>query len=222
MDSKKQHIKTAKGRSASSTRWLQRQLNDPYVKKAQEQGFRGRAAFKLMQINEKFHLIKPGQIIIDLGCAPGGWSQIATQLTKSTEQKPCVFGIDLLPTAPLAGAVFMQGDFSNPVFFEKFQSILPADKADIILSDMAPNTSGIPSVDHLRLMNLIELAYDFACHHLKENGTFIAKIFQGGTDQDLLNQMKQHFKTVKHFKPDASRKESVEYYVIAQGFKNET
>ena len=222
METKKQHVKTAKGRSASSTRWLQRQLNDPYVKKAQEQGFRGRAAFKLLQINEKFHLLKPGQIVIDLGCAPGGWSQVATQLTKSSDKKPCVFGIDLLPTSPVAGAVFMQGDFSDPVFFENFQKILPDQKADIILSDMAPNTSGIPSVDHLRLMNLLELAYDFACHHLKENGSFIAKIFQGGTDNELLNQIKLHFKTVKHFKPDASRKESVEYYIVAQGFKNET
>ena len=218
METKKQHVKTAKGRSASSTRWLQRQLNDPYVKRAQEQGFRGRAAFKLLQINEKFHILKPGQIVVDLGCAPGGWSQVATQIIKSSETKPSVFGIDLLPTRPLAGAVFLQGDFSSEEMYQKLQNLITGKKVDVVLSDMAPNTSGIPSVDHLKLMNLVELAYDFARQNLKTGGTFVAKIFQGGTDNELLTQMKQDFKTVKHFKPDASRKESVEYYVVAQGF----
>lgn len=218
METKKQHVKTAKGRSASSTRWLQRQLNDPYVKRAQEQGFRGRAAFKLLQINEKFHILKPGQIVVDLGCAPGGWSQVAAQIIKSSETKPSVFGIDLLPTRPLAGAVFLQGDFLSEDMYQKLQNLITGKKVDVVLSDMAPNTSGIPSVDHLKLMNLVELAYDFAHQNLKTGGTFVAKIFQGGTDNELLTQMKRDFKTVKHFKPDASRKESVEYYVVAQGF----
>lgn len=215
----KTHLKKVKGRKASSTKWLQRQLNDPYVSKAHQMGFRGRAAFKIMQLDDQFHFFKPGRRVVDLGCAPGGWSQVAVERVKSTAQNPLVVGMDLLPAQPIAGALLVQMDFTSDEAPQKLQELLGGHRADIVLSDMAANTTGIHGIDHLRIMNLLEMAYDFACQILNPNGVFVAKIFQGGTENQFLAQMKQNFAVVKHAKPDASRKDSSEVYVVATGFR---
>lgn len=211
-------VKTAKGRKKSSTAWLQRQLNDPYVIEAKKQGYRGRAAFKIIELNEQFHFFKKGARVVDLGAAPGGWTQVAVQKTGSTPEKPLVFGIDILPMAPVAGAELLHMDFTDEKAPEALKNLMGG-PADVVMSDMAANTTGVPSVDHLRTMNLIELAYDFALQVLLPGGWFIAKIFAGGTDNQFLAQMKRNFQLVKHVKPPASRKDSVEYYVVAKGFK---
>ena len=211
-------VKTAKGRKKSSTAWLQRQLNDPYVIEAKKQGYRGRAAFKIIELNEQFHFFKKGARVVDLGAAPGGWTQVAVQKTGSTPEKPLVFGIDILPMAPVAGAELLHMDFTDEKAPETLKNLMGG-PADVVMSDMAANTTGVPSVDHLRTMNLIELAYDFALQVLLPGGWFIAKIFAGGTDNQFLAQMKRNFQLVKHVKPPASRKDSVEYYVVAKGFK---
>ncbi len=214
----KTRVKTAKGRKLSSTLWLQRQLNDPYVKEANRLGYRSRAAFKLIELNDKYHFLSKGKKVIDLGAAPGGWSQIAVQKTASTDEHPLIVGIDLLPIEPMEGARFIQLDFMD----EKAPDLLKKSlngKADVILSDMAPNTSGIHQIDSLRLMGLLESAYAFAKEILTPGGVFIAKIFQGGTENTLLSQMKKDFELVKHAKPDASRKDSSEFYVVAKGFR---
>lgn len=208
-----------KRRSESSTRWLQRQLNDPYVTEAHRLGFRGRAAFKIQQLNDKFHFFKAGKRVVDLGCAPGGWTQVAVKAVHSTEQNPLVVGMDLLPTAPIVGAKMVQMDFTSEQAPAVLQELLSGHKADIVMSDMAANTTGNHATDHLRIMNLLKMAYDFATKVLNPNGVFIAKIFQGGTENTFLAQMKREFKTVKHVKPDASRKDSSEFYVVAMGFK---
>ncbi len=215
----KTHLKTAKGRRSSSIKWLQRQLNDPYVSEAHKQGYRGRAAFKILQLNEQFHFFKAGKRVVDLGCAPGGWSQVAVKMTRSSENDPHVVGMDLLPTAPLPGALFVQMDFTQEGAPEKLQSLLGGHKADIVLSDMAPNTTGMHDLDHMRIMRLLEAAYDFATQILAPGGVFIAKIFQGGTENTFLAEMKRSFSVVRHAKPDASRKDSSEMYVVAIGFK---
>lgn len=211
-------VKTAKGRKKSSTAWLQRQLNDPYVLEAKKQGYRGRAAFKIIELNDQFHFFKKGKRIVDLGAAPGGWSQVAVQKVGSTTEHPLVFGIDILPMDPIAGAQLLEMDFTDDKAPEALKAIMNG-PADVVMSDMAANTTGIPSVDHLRTMNLIELGYDFALQVLKPGGFFIAKIFAGGTDSQFLAKMKRDFEVVKHVKPPASRKDSVEYYVVAKGFK---
>ncbi len=211
-------VKTAKGRKKSSTAWLQRQLNDPYVIEAKKQGYRGRAAFKIIELNEQFHFFKKGARVVDLGAAPGGWTQVAVKKVSSTEEKPIVFGIDILPMEPVNGAKLLHMDFTDEKAPEALKALMGG-PADIVMSDMAANTTGIPSVDHLRTMNLIELAYDFALQVLVPGGWFIAKIFAGGTDNQFLAQMKKNFQSVKHVKPPASRKDSVEYYVVAKGFK---
>lgn len=211
-------VKTAKGRKASSTRWLQRQLNDPYVKEAQRLGYRGRAAFKIIELDNQFHFFAPHKRIVDLGAAPGGWTQVAVKRVQSTPEHPTVFGIDILPMDPVSGAELLEMDFTNDKAPEALKEIMNG-PADVVMSDMAANTTGIPSVDHLRTMNLIELAYDFALQVLNPGGWFIAKIFAGGTDSQFLAQMKKNFVSVKHVKPPASRKDSVEYYVVAKGFK---
>lgn len=215
----KTHLKKVKGRRSSSTKWLQRQLNDPYVFKARQLGFRGRAAFKIMELDDQFHFFKPGKRVVDLGCAPGGWSQIAVKRVKSTPQNILVVGMDLLPTQPIAGAALLQMDFTDPDSAEKLRELLDGHRADIVMSDMAANTTGIHSVDHIRIMHLLETAYAFACQNLNPNGVFIAKIFQGGTENRFLSEMKKNFAVVKHAKPDASRKVSSEVYVVATGFK---
>ena len=214
-------VKTAKKRSAASTQWLQRQLNDPYVAMAKQEGYRARSAFKLIELDDKFHFLSAGKRVVDLGAAPGGWTQIAVQRVKSTQENPLVVGLDLLEMAPIAGAKTTQLDFLDDRAPDVLKKMLGGHKADVVLSDMAPNTTGMKDIDHLRIMGLLETAYAFACEILNKDGVFIAKIFQGGTEQNLLNEMKTRFKVVKHAKPPASRKESSEFYVVATGFKGE-
>lgn len=206
-------IKTGKGRKTSSSRWLQRQLNDPYVREAERMGYRSRAAFKLLEIDEKLHLIKSGMTVVDLGAAPGGWSQVAAQ-----KKAAKVVAIDLLAMDEMPGVTFFQMDFMDDAAPETLTTAMGG-KADLVLSDMAPNTTGHKQTDHLRIMMLVEAAYDFAVQVLKPNGAFVAKVFQGGAQNELLIRMKKDFQTVKHIKPPASRKESSEQYVVATGFR---
>ncbi|MBR5130807.1 MAG: RlmE family RNA methyltransferase [Alphaproteobacteria bacterium] len=215
----KSKLKKVRGRRASSVRWLQRQINDPYVSEAQRLGYRGRAAFKIMQLDDQFHFFKAGKRVVDLGCAPGGWSQVAVQRVKSTPENPLVVGMDLLPADPIAGANLVQMDFTLDEAPAKLEELLGGHRADVVMSDMAANTTGVHSLDHLRIMGLLEMAYDFAVKVLNPGGVFIAKIFQGGTENEFLAEMKRDFAVVKHAKPDASRKDSSEVYVVATGFK---
>ncbi|MDD3019776.1 MAG: RlmE family RNA methyltransferase [Alphaproteobacteria bacterium] len=210
-----QKIKTAKGRKASSTRWIERQLSDPYVIKAQKDGYRSRAAYKLLEMDEKHHFLKPGMSIVDLGAAPGGWCQVALQ-------KGCkhVVAIDLLPVDDLPGMTFMQQDFMDDEAPQKLKDALGG-KADVVLSDMAHNTTGHRNTDHLKIMGLVEAGYDFACEILKQDGTFLAKTFQGGAESELLARIKIDFKTVRHLKPPASRSDSSERYLLATGFRKQ-
>ena len=207
-------VKTAKYRSKSSTKWLQRQLNDPFVKKAHELGYRSRATFKIIEIDDKFHLFKQGKKVADIGSAPGGWSDIAVKRVG----KGNVAAIDILEMKPIDGVKFKQVDFNLDEAKNFLMEALNG-KADVVISDIAPNTTGNQSVDHLQIMALVEQAYYFAIEVLKTGGSFVAKVRQGGTEASLLSEMKKHFSTVKHFKPNSSRKESAETYVIAQGFK---
>lgn len=215
----KTHLKRDRKRSASSTKWLQRQINDPYVAEARRQGYRGRAAFKILQLNDKFHFFKPGKRVVDLGCAPGGWSQVAVRLVHATAENPLVVGMDLLPADPIEGARLVQMDFTADGAADRLKELLGGHPADIVMSDMAANTTGNHAVDHLRIMGLLTAAYDFAVQVLAPHGTFIAKIFQGGTENEFLNRMKRDFVSVRHAKPDASRRDSSEFYVIATDFK---
>lgn len=217
----KTYVKTAKKRSSASTQWLQRQLNDPYVAMAKQEGYRARSAFKLIELDDKFRFLSAGKRVVDLGAAPGGWTQIAVKRVKSTPENPLVVGLDLLEMAPIAGAKTTQLDFLDDRAPDVLKEMLGGHKADVVLSDMAPNTTGMKDIDHLRIMGLLETAYAFACEILNPDGAFVAKIFQGGTEQNLLNEMKRSFKVVKHAKPPASRKESSEFYVVATGFKGE-
>ena len=207
--------------SKSSARWLQRQLNDPYVAEAHTKGFRGRAAFKIEQINQQFHFFKPGRRVVDLGCAPGGWTQVAVKTVHSMPENPLVIGLDLLPTDPIPGALLLQRDFRDPAVSEELIALLGGQKADVVMSDMAANTTGDHAVDHLRIMGLVANAYAFAVQVLAEKGTFVAKIFEGGTEKSLLDKMKREFDVVKHIKPEASRKDSCEFYVVAMGFRGQ-
>ncbi|MCE7887750.1 MAG: RlmE family RNA methyltransferase [Alphaproteobacteria bacterium PRO2] len=209
---KKSRVKTAKKRKTSSTRWLERQLNDPYVDKAKAAGYRSRAAFKIIEIDEKINLLKKGMKIVDLGAAPGGWSQVAAK-------KGCaVVAIDLLEMDEIPGVDFAQMDFMDDDAPDKLKAMLGG-PADAVLSDMAPNTMGHKSTDHIRIMAVVEAAYYFAKEVLKPGGTFVAKVFQGGAQNTLLAEMKKDFQTVKHIKPPASRKESSEQYLVAIGFR---
>jgi len=207
-------VRTARNRSAQSTRWLARQLNDPYVKKAKAEGYRSRAAYKLIELDEKFHFLKGTKAIVDLGVAPGGWAQVARKLVPAA----AVVGIDLLPVDPLPGVVLLEMDFMADEAPDRLIAAL-GQAPDLILSDMAANTVGHAQTDHLRTMGLVEAAADFAIQTLEPGGAFVAKVFAGGTDADLLAILKRNFATVKHAKPPASRKGSVEWYVVAQGFK---
>ncbi|MBV9785786.1 MAG: RlmE family RNA methyltransferase [Acidisphaera sp.] len=202
-------LRTAQGRSAASQRWLSRQLNDPYVQAARAQGWRSRAAFKLLELDDRFRLLRRGCRVIDLGAAPGGWSQVALRRGAGR-----VVGIDLLPIAPIPGATLIQGDFTDPAV----SALLDAE-ADLVLSDMAPNTTGHAATDHVRIMALAELAADFAAGVLVEGGSFVGKVFQGGSEREMLTAMKRRFASVRHAKPPASRKDSSELYVVAQGFR---
>ena len=210
----RQRVKTAKGRKVSSTRWLERQLNDPYVKRAKAEGYRSRAAYKLLELDERFGLLKGLRAVVDLGIAPGGWSQVVRRRAPAAK----VAGIDLLPTDPIDGAEIFEMDFMDEAAPERLKEALGG-PADLVLSDMAANTVGHKQTDHLRTMGLVEAAAWFAVDTLEEGGAFVAKVLAGGTDKDLLDLLKKHFRTVKHAKPPASRKGSSEWYVVAQGFK---
>ena len=208
-------VKTSDKRSISSTRWLQRQLNDPYVAKARAAGYRSRAAFKLAQMDEKFGLLKPGMRVVDLGCAPGGWTQVA--LAK-IGPKGKVVGCDLLEVDAIPGATLVVQDFLAEDAPDIMKGLLGG-QADLVMSDMAANTTGHTPTDHIRIMHLCELAYDFALEVLAPGGGFICKVLKGGTERELLKKMQQDFTSVKHAKPEASRKDSAESYVVAMGFK---
>jgi 23S rRNA (uridine2552-2'-O)-methyltransferase len=207
-------VRTAKGRKTGSTAWLQRQLNDPYVKRAKAEGYRSRAAYKLIELDERFHFLKGAERVIDLGIAPGGWTQVVRQrLPRAT-----VVGIDLLPTDPIEGAEILLLDFMADEAPGRLREALGG-PADLILSDMAANTVGHPQTDHLRTMGLVEAALHFATEILRPGGAFVAKVLAGGADSALVAELKRNFTTVKHAKPPASRKGSSEWYVVAQGFK---
>jgi len=208
-------LKTARGRKASSTRWLERQLNDPYVKRAHADGYRSRAAYKLLELDEKFGLLRGVTAVIDLGIAPGGWSQVVRRRIP----KAAVAGIDLLPTDPIDGVAILEMDFMDDAAPAALRAALGDVAPDLVLSDMAANTVGHAQTDHLRTMGLVEAGLEFAVEVLKPGGTFVAKVLAGGADHGLVAELKRHFKTVKHAKPPASRKDSSEWYVIAQGFK---
>jgi 23S rRNA (uridine2552-2'-O)-methyltransferase len=208
-------LRTAKGRSAQSQRWLERQLNDPYVQAAKAAGWRSRAAFKLLEMDGKFGLLKPGGRVVDLGAAPGGWTQVAV---RKVGERGRVVGLDLLPVDPVPGAIILQGDFQDPAAERQVEEALGG-QADLVLSDMAPNTTGHGATDHLRIMALAELALDFALRVLAPGGAFVAKVFQGGSEKSFLGTLKQRFAQVRHAKPPASRKDSAELYVVATGFK---
>ena len=207
-------VKTAKGRKVSSTRWLERQLNDPYVKRAKAENYRSRAAYKLIELDERFGLLRGAKSVVDLGIAPGGWSQVV----RRTVPKASVVGIDLLPTDPLEGVVILHMDFMAEDAPEKLNEALGG-PADLVLSDMAANTVGHQRTDHLRTMALVEAGLQFATEVLRPGGAYVAKVLAGGADHDLVAEMRRHFTTVKHAKPPASRKDSSEWYVVAQGFK---
>jgi 23S rRNA (uridine2552-2'-O)-methyltransferase len=210
-----QKVKTAKGRKISSTLWLKRQLNDPYVKLAGIKGYRSRAAFKLQELDDKFDLLKKGMIVVDLGAAPGGWSQIATE-----KQVKRIVGIDLLPVETMADAEFIEMDFMSADAPETLSKMLGG-KADLVMSDLAANTTGHRKTDHLRTVALVEAAADFAIQILKPGGSFITKVFQGGAEKKLLDLLKSRFDFVRHAKPKASRDGSPEIYLVAKGFKPE-
>lgn len=206
-------LKTAKDRTLSSQAWLERQINDPYVTAAKAQGYRSRAAFKLAEIDDRFHLLRKGSRIIDLGCAPGGWIQVALQRGAGT-----VVGVDLLAVDPLPPAQIIQADFTDPGCGERLMELLGG-APDVVLSDMAPNTVGHRQTDHLRIMGLIEVAADFAMQVLKPGGAFVTKAFQGGETGILFGELKRRFAEVKNVKPKASRQDSSEVYIVATGFK---
>ena len=208
-----ERVKTARGRKISSTLWLKRQLNDPYVKKAKIKGYRSRAAFKLVELDEKFSLLKKGAVIVDLGAAPGGWSQIAVE-----NNAGLVIGIDILPVEPVSGADIIEMDFMDESAPDVLMKMLHG-KADLVMSDLAANTTGHRQTDHMRTVALVEAAADFAYQVLKPGGAFITKVFQGGAEKQLLNTLKHKFDFVRHAKPNASRDGSPEIYLVAKGFR---
>jgi 23S rRNA (uridine2552-2'-O)-methyltransferase len=214
------YVKTSNKRKLSSTLWLQRQLNDPFVQKAKREGYRSRAAYKFLEINERYGLIKQGQRIVDLGCAPGGWSQIAARETGSVDGREGakVIGIDLLDVEAIPGVILEKLDFTLPQAPTRLKELLGGD-AHGVLSDMAANTIGHKKTDHIRIIALAEMAIDFAREVLAPNGFFVAKVFQGGTENELLANLRRDFKTVRHVKPKASRADSAELYVLATGFR---
>ena len=207
-------LKTAKGRKVSSTRWLERQLNDPYVRRAKAENYRSRAAYKLIELDERFGLLRGVNAVVDLGIAPGGWSQVVRRKLPRAK----IVGIDLLPTDPIDGVTILLMDFMAEEAPAKLREAL-GESADLLLSDMAANTVGHPQTDHLRTMALVEAGLEFAKEVLRPGGAYVAKVLAGGADNQLVAEMKRHFTTVKHAKPPASRKDSSEWYVVAQGFK---
>lgn len=215
-------VKTAKRRTQSSTRWLERQLNDPYVARSKRDGYRSRAAYKLIEIDDKLKLLKPGDRVVDLGCAPGGWCQVAAARVKSTDERPRVVGIDYLDMDGVPGAIVLKKDFLDDDAPEALIAALGGEKADVVLSDMAAPATGHKKTDHLKIMHLCEVAIDFARQVLKPGGHFLAKVLRGGTENDLLADLKRDFASVAHIKPPASRTDSAELYVVAKGFRGGT
>ncbi|WP_341208000.1 RlmE family RNA methyltransferase [uncultured Sphingomonas sp.] len=210
----RQRVKTAKRRTAQSTRWLERQLNDPYVRRAKAEGYRSRAAYKLIELDERFGLLKGVRRVVDLGIAPGGWSQVVRRASPGA----AIVGIDLLPVDPIDGVTIFEMDFMDDTAPDKLMEALGG-APDLVMSDMAANTVGHPQTDALRTMALVETALAFAIDVLRPGGTFVSKVFAGGADSTLVAEMKRNFTTVKHAKPPSSRKGSVEWFVVAQGFK---
>jgi 23S rRNA (uridine2552-2'-O)-methyltransferase len=215
----KVRVKTARKRTASSTRWLERQLNDPYVARAHAEGYRARSAFKLIELDDRYRLLVPGKRVVDLGAAPGGWSQVsAARVRSSSAAPPPVVAVDYLDMAPISGVTILKLDFLDADAPEKIRSALGAE-ANVVLSDMAAPTTGHRRTDHLRTIALCEAAADFAATILKPGGDFVAKVFQGGAEGELLARLKRDFATVHHVKPPASRAGSVELYMVAKGFR---
>jgi 23S rRNA (uridine2552-2'-O)-methyltransferase len=215
---KKVRVKTRAKRSISSARWLERQLNDPYVAAAKSEGYHSRAAYKLLEINAELDIFKPGMKVVDLGAAPGGWTQVVCDIVKPGENGGKVVAIDYLEMKPVSEAEFFQMDFTDDEAPEVLKNAIGG-KAHVVMSDMAPPTMGHKQTDHIRIMALAELAYDFAKDILLPEGVFLAKVFQGGAERDFLNQLKKDFQKVKHIKPPASRSDSSEMYVVALGFR---
>jgi 23S rRNA (uridine2552-2'-O)-methyltransferase len=215
----KVRLKTAKQRTASSQRWLERQLNDPYVAAARREGYRSRAAFKLIEIDDKHRLLRPGLRVVDLGAAPGGWSQVAAERVQAVEGKGQVVAIDLLPLTPIPGVIAIEGDFMEAAAPSRLKALMRAGGADVVLSDMAAQGTGHTRTDHLRIMGLAEAAAEFALEVLAPGGSFVCKVFQGGSERALLERLKQAFASVRHIKPPASRAESAELYVAALKFR---
>jgi 23S rRNA (uridine2552-2'-O)-methyltransferase len=209
-----ERVRTARGRSVSSNRWLERQLNDPYVRRAKAENYRSRAAYKLLELDERFGLLKGVKAVVDLGIAPGGWSQVVGRKNPGAK----IVGIDLLPTDPIEGVTILQMDFMADEAPAQLREALGG-PPDLVMSDMAANTVGHARTDHLRTMGLVEAALQFAVETLRPGGVFVAKVLAGGADSQLVGELKRHFTSVKHAKPPASRKESSEWYVVAHGFK---
>lgn len=215
-------LKSTKKRTDSSRQWLLRQLNDPYVNQAKDMGYRSRAAFKLIDIDEKFNLLKPGRSVIDLGAAPGGWSQIAAERVKAGKPKGgSVIALDISPMDPIPEVTILQADFMDDATPGMIIDHLNG-KVDIVLSDMAAPACGMSDVDYIRIMSLVECSFDFALSVLKPGGAFVAKVLRGGTEAKLLNRLKSSFKKVQHFKPPSSRQDSAEMYVVAIGFRGDS
>jgi 23S rRNA (uridine2552-2'-O)-methyltransferase len=215
----KVRVKTSKGRKIGSTLWLQRQLNDPYVARAKAEGLRSRAAYKLIEINERYKLLHKGMRVVDLGAAPGGWSMVAAPIVGTSVEKPLIVGIDYLEMDNIDGVIFLKKDFNDEDAPQALIDALGGHKPDLVMSDMASPTTGHRATDHLRIMALVELAADFAINVLAPGGSFVAKVFQGGTEHELLHNLKRHFTQTYHAKPPASRAGSAENYLVAKGFK---
>jgi 23S rRNA (uridine2552-2'-O)-methyltransferase len=213
-------LRTAKGRKLASTRWLQRQINDPYVEEAKRRGYRSRAAFKLSEIDDKHHLLTPGMVVVDLGAAPGGWSQIAAQRIKLMAGKGRVIAVDVAEMEPIASVEQLRLDLTEEDAADRIRAALGGRRADIVLSDMHAPATGHKATDHLRIMGLVEAALDLAEEILAPGGTFLAKVLQGGAGKDLVARLNRSFAKVRHVKPKASRAESAEMYVLAIGFRN--
>jgi len=215
----RQRVKTARGRKLSSQRWLERQLNDPYVARSKSEGYRSRAAYKLAEIDDRFGLLKPGHRVVDLGAAPGGWSQVAAARVGSTDAAPLVVAVDYLDMDPLPGVAVLKVDFLDAATPDRIRQALGGRRADVVLSDMAAPTTGHRATDHLRIMALCEAAADFSREVLAPGGAFLAKVFRGGAEHTLLADLKRDFAKVRHVKPPASRADSPELYLLATGFR---
>jgi 23S rRNA (uridine2552-2'-O)-methyltransferase len=215
----KVRLKTARRRTPSSQRWLERQLNDPYVAAAKREGYRSRAAYKLIEVDDKFRFLKPGLRVVDLGAAPGGWSQVAANRVRSVGARGQVVAIDLVEMEAIAGVDIIHLDFMDERAPARLKALLREGRADVVLSDLAPPATGHGKTDHLRIMALVEAAAEFALKVLAAGGTFLGKVFQGGTERELLARLKSEFATVRHVKPPASRADSTELYVLATGFR---